>query len=118
MAYNEKLADQIREALVDVPKVEEKKMFRGVTFMVNCKMCVSVSHDDMMCRIDPALHEELVEKEGCRTVKMGGRESKGFVYIAEEGMKTKKDFDYWIALALDFNKRAKSAPKKGRKLRS
>ena len=40
MAYNEKLADRIREALFDIPRVEEKKMFRGVTFMVNGKMCV------------------------------------------------------------------------------
>jgi len=52
MAYNEKLADRVREALAHLPEVEEKKMFRGVTFMVNGKMCVSVSGDEMMCRFD------------------------------------------------------------------
>ena len=48
MAYNEKLVDRIREALAHHPKVEEKKMFRGVTFMVDEKMCVCVSGDEMM----------------------------------------------------------------------
>ena len=73
MAYDEKLADRIREVLVDVKKVEEKKMFRGVTFMVDGKMCVSVSRDNMMCRIDPALYESLLESRGCLPVKMAGR---------------------------------------------
>jgi len=114
MAYSEKLADRVREALAHLPKVEEKRMFRGVTFMVNGKMCVSVGGDRIMCRIDPALHEEVVEKDGCRTVKMKGREYRGFVHVNEEAIKTKKEFDYWIGLALDFNERAK-ASKKNRK---
>ena len=46
------------------------------------------------------------------TVKMKGREYKGYVYISEEGIKTKKDLAYWISLALDFNKLAKSSKKK------
>ena len=51
MAYNEELADRVREALVDVPNVVEKKMFRGVTFMVNGKMCVSVGDDEILSLI-------------------------------------------------------------------
>jgi len=115
MAYNEKIADRIREALVDVPNVEEKKMFRGITFMVNGKMCISVGDDEIMCRIDPELHDEILAKRGCRTMMMKGREYKGYVLIDEDGMKTKKDFDFWIQLALDFNIRAKAAPKKKKK---
>lgn len=112
MAYNEKLAMRIREALVQLHNVEEKKMFRGVTFMVDGKMCVGVSGDELMCRIDPSLHEECVEKKGCRSVVMRGREYKGFVYVSEEGIRTKKDFMYWINLALDFNVRAKASKKR------
>src|SRR5258708_11570385 len=115
MAYNEKLADRLREALQHLPKVEEKKMFRGVTFMVDGKMCVSVSGDEMMCRIDPSLHETAVGKHGCRTMFMKGRDYKGYVYISEEGIKSKKDFDYWLNLSLDFNKKAKAAPKTKKK---
>jgi TfoX/Sxy family transcriptional regulator of competence genes len=115
MAYNEKLTNRVRSALAHLPKVEEKKMFRGVTFMVDGKMCISAGDDEIMCRIDPAIHEEAIKRKGCRTVEMKGREYKGYVYISEEGMKTKKDFDYWIGLALDFNKKAKAAPKKKKK---
>jgi len=112
MAYNENIADRIREALVDIPKVEEKKMFRGVTFMVNGKMCISVGKDNVMCRIDPVLHEVAIERNGATTMKMKGREYKGYIDVTEEGIKSKKDFDYWIGLVLDFNSRAKASPKK------
>lgn len=111
MAYNEKLADRIRAALAHLPKVEEKKMFSGVTFMVNGKMCVCVSGDEMMCRFDPALQETAVEKNGFRTMIMKGREYKGWGFISEAGIKSKKDFDYWVGLSLDFNKRAKASKK-------
>jgi TfoX/Sxy family transcriptional regulator of competence genes len=109
MAYNEKLTNRVREALADIPNVEEKKMFSGITFMVNGKMCISVGNDRIMCRIDPSIHEKAIERKGCRTVTMKGREYKGYMYVNEEGIKTKKDFDYWISLALDFNKWAKAS---------
>ena len=112
MAYNEKLTARIREALAHLPKVEEKRMFRGVTFMVNNKMCITAGDNKIMCRIDPAIHEEVIKRKGCETVKMKGREYKGYVYVSEEGIKTKKDLVYWITLALDFNKLAKSSKKK------
>jgi TfoX/Sxy family transcriptional regulator of competence genes len=114
MAYNEVIADRIREALVDLPDVEEKKMFRGITFMVEGKMCISVSNDELMCRIDPEIHDTVVEMEGCRSMRMKGREYKGYVLVGEEAIKTKKDFEYWVGLSLDFNKRAKSSKKQNK----
>jgi len=112
MAYNEKLTARIREALAHLPNVEEKRMFRGVTFMVNDKMCISAGDNKIMCRIDPSIHEEALKRKGSETVKMRGREYQGYVYVNEEGIKTKKDLDYWIRLALEFNKLAKSSKKK------
>jgi TfoX/Sxy family transcriptional regulator of competence genes len=112
MAYNEKLTARIREALAHVPKVEEKRMFRGVTFMVNNKMCITAGDNKIMCRIDAATHDEVIKRKGCETVKMKGREYKGYVYVSEEGIKAKKDLDYWIQLALEFNKLAKPSKKK------
>jgi TfoX/Sxy family transcriptional regulator of competence genes len=111
MAYNEQLADRVREALEDVPNVEEKKMFRGVTFMVNDKMCVSVSNDELMCRIDPALTDEVAEMNGVRPMVMRGKTLKGYVYVAEEALRTKKDFDYWINLCLAYNPKANKSKK-------
>ncbi len=114
MAFDEKLADRIREAIVDMPNVEEKYMFGGVCFMVNDKMCVGVIKDEMMCRIDPALVDEVLEQRGCRPMDFTGKSMKGFVYVSEEGLKRKRDLDYWIALSLEYNPTAKASKKKRR----
>lgn len=112
MAYNEKLAERIREKLGDVPNVEEKRMMGGLTFMVNDKMCVGIIKDDLMCRINPEFHAKAVEQRGCRTMDFTNRPMIGYVLIDETGMKSKKDFDYWIELALSYNDKAKSSKKK------
>ena len=115
MAFDEKLVDKIREALVDVPKVEEKYMFGGVCFMVDGKMCIGVVKDEMMCRINPAMDEVVLEKTGCRPMEFTGKRMKGYVFISDEGFKKKKDFEYWLRLCLEFNKDAKASKKKLKK---
>jgi len=114
MAYSEELANRVRAILVDHPKVEEKKMMGGLTFMVNNKMCVGILQDELMARIDPAVYGTALEKRGCREMDFTGRPMKGFVFIAPEGTKTKSDLNYWIGLALEYNKIAKSS-RKGKK---
>ena len=113
MAYDIKLADKIRTYLIDFPglKVEEKKMFRGLTFMVNKKMCVSVSGDNLMCRFDPVLQDKLSDKIGFQTMIMRGKEYKGYCYVSPDGIKTKRNLEFWLRLCVDFNKRAKSSKK-------
>ncbi|WP_295655196.1 TfoX/Sxy family protein [uncultured Mucilaginibacter sp.] len=112
MAYNEKLVDRLREALVDLPNVEEKKMFSGVTFMVDGKMCICVNHDGLLCRVGPHKFEEALERHGCRAMEMKGRTMPGYVYVSEEGFSTKGEFDYWVALCVAYNTEAKAAKKK------
>jgi TfoX/Sxy family transcriptional regulator of competence genes len=112
MAYNEKLADKVREALADQKKVEEKVMFRGVCFMVNGKMCVCVSEDELMCRVGPDAYEAALEQPGCRPMIHGTQTMKGFVYVDHEALRTKKQFDHWLTLSLAFNKQAKATKKK------
>jgi TfoX/Sxy family transcriptional regulator of competence genes len=111
MAYNEQLADRIREKLMHLSNVEEKRMMGGLTFMLNDKMCVGIFRNELMCRIDPDLQDELVEKRGCRAMEMKGRKMNGYVLIDDTGMSSREDFDYWIGLCLDFNDRAKSSKK-------
>ncbi len=112
MAYNENLTNRVREALAHLPNVEEKKMFGGIAFMVDCKMCITIGKDRIMCRIDPAIHDEATRRQGVETVKMRERDYKGYVHVDEDTIKTKNDFNYWIRLALDFNKIAKASKKK------
>jgi TfoX/Sxy family transcriptional regulator of competence genes len=112
MAYNEKIADRIRDAIADRGGIEEKKMFRGMCFMLNGKMCICVNDDEIMCRVDPAVYETLLEKNGVRAMVHNGRTMKGFVFVSQDVIKTKKEFDYWVQLSLEFNKKAKPAKKR------
>ena len=113
MPLNEKLADRVREIIsLTHENVEEKKMFGGLCFMVNDKMCVGVETSRLMVRFDPAKTEEIMEKEGCKPMDFTGRVMKGFVFVDIEALNTKKKLAYWINLALEYNKVAKASKKK------
>jgi hypothetical protein len=113
MAYVTILADRIREYLVEISnsEIEEKKMFQGLTFMVDGKMCIGVRNNEIICRIDPEIFDSVVERIACRPMIHGKRTMKGYVFVSEEGYKRKEDFEFWLNLCLDFNKRAKSSKK-------
>jgi TfoX/Sxy family transcriptional regulator of competence genes len=113
MAHSEMLADRVRELISPTHKItEEKKMFGGLCFMVNHKMCVGVEEERLMVRLNPDLTEEVMEKEGCRPMDFTGRIMKGYVFVDIEALNTKKKLDYWINLALDYNSIAKASKKK------
>ncbi len=113
MSFNEKIADKIREALIDVKNLTEKKMFGGIAFMVNDKMCVGVDKDAIMLRCEPEMTEKLLAKKGARQFDLTGKPMKGWLLIDEEGTKSKKDFDFWISTAIEANKKA--TPPKAKK---
>ena len=113
MAYNEKLADMTRELISQThKKVEEKAMFGGLCFMVNDKMCIGVEKERLMVRLDPAKYDDVLEKEGCRPMDFTGKVMKGFVFVDAEVLTTKKKLEYWVKLALEYNKFAKASKKK------
>lgn len=113
MAYNEQMADRVRELIVATTnKVEEKKMFGGLCFLVDGKICVGVKPSSILVRIDPAIFEEALEKEGCEPMVHSGRPMKGYVFVDGTVLVTRKQLEYWVNLALDFNKFAKSSKKK------
>jgi TfoX/Sxy family transcriptional regulator of competence genes len=113
MSYNEKLADRVREIIaLTHDRVEEKKMFGGLCFMVNDKMCVGVEKERMMVRLDPDVYESVLEKEGCTPMDFTGKVMKGYVFVDAAALNTNKKLHYWVQLALDFNKKAKASKKK------
>lgn len=85
MAAWDKIKYFLREALADLPKVEEKHMFGGTCFMLNGKMCVGVVKDEMMCRIDPDIYAVALEMKGFREMVFTGKPMKGYVFVSEEG---------------------------------
>jgi TfoX/Sxy family transcriptional regulator of competence genes len=117
MAYDEKLADRVREIIVETNKnIEEKKMFGGLCFMVNDKMCVGVEQERLMLRIDPEKYNDAIEKEGCSPMDFTGKPMKGFIFVDKNVLRTKKGLHYWINLAIEYNKIAKPSKKKKSKV--
>ena len=114
MSYHEKLAARVREIIaLEHQDVEEKKMFGGLCFMVNGKMCIGVEKERLMIRLDPAVYEEALEKEGAAPMDFTGKVMKGYVFVALNALDTKKKLAYWVGLALAYNKIAKASKKKG-----
>lgn len=112
MAYNEKIADKIRIALNGTKNLVEKKMFGGIAFMVNDKMCLGVYKDDIMLRCEPERMEELLSKQGVRPFDLTSKPMKGWLLINEDGISTKKNFDYWIQIAVESSKKTTTKKKK------
>ena len=111
MAYNEELVSRLREYFDGMKNVEEKKMFGGVCFMLNEKMCVGVSKDHLMVRFDPELQDSVMTRKWTEPMQFTNRTMKGYVFVAPAGVKNKRDLDCWIELAIDYNARAKSSKK-------
>jgi len=118
MPFDEKLAERVRGALRRQPGIEEKKMMGGLTFMVGGKMCVGVLRGDLIARIAPEDHESALQRKGCREMDFTGRPVRGFVFVGPEGTGADEGLRSWIALALDFNERAKSSKKKRERSRA
>ncbi|WP_430815786.1 TfoX/Sxy family protein [Carboxylicivirga sp. RSCT41] len=113
MAYDEHLADRIRQALNDKKaNYEEKKMMGGLCFMVDDKMCVGVVKNDMMTRISPDDYDTLLTEPGAKPMDFTGRVMKGFVMVEPAGIDMDDDLYKWVQRCLDFNPQAKSSKKK------
>lgn len=113
MAYNEQLANRVREIIsLTHNHVIEKAMFGGLCFMVNDKMCVGVEKERLMLRIDPNKYDELITKDGCVPMDFTGRVMRGFVFVNAEVLNTKPKLNYWVQLALAYNHIAKTSKKK------
>ncbi|MGY3212966.1 TfoX/Sxy family protein [Mucilaginibacter sp. HD30] len=112
MAANEDLTNRIRETLFNkgYSNVEEKKMFNGICFMVNGKMCVCASNDEMLCRVGP-FYLEALEIYGVRGMIRNGKPLKDYVFVSAEILSNAVNFNYWIDTALAFNKFAKASKK-------
>jgi TfoX/Sxy family transcriptional regulator of competence genes len=110
MAYNEFLADRVRQRLRNAGQVEEKKMMGGLVFMVNEKMCIGIDtdkksdQDRLMVRVGKLPHEKLLGQKGSRQMDFTGRVMRGFLFVDPEGFDLEEDLDFWVERALEFNR--------------
>ena len=102
MAYNEDLADRVRIALGARAGVVEKKMFGGLTFMVDGHMCCGVVQDMLMVRVGPDAHEDALAEPHARPMDFTGRALKGMVYVGSEGLQPDAALGRWVERGLAF----------------
>jgi len=110
MAYDEDLANRIRELVLMEDGVVERRMFGGLAFLINGNMSVSVSgKGGLLLRVDPAETEALLGKPHTGPFEMRGRTMQGWLRIDEEGVRTKRQLERWVARGVAF---ARSLPSK------
>ncbi len=97
MAYDEDLANRIRELIADEPGVTEQRMFGGLAFLIGGHMSVSVSQaGGVLVRCDPDETEALLAKPHAGPMEMRGREMRGWLRVDAEGVRTKRGLEPWV----------------------
>jgi TfoX/Sxy family transcriptional regulator of competence genes len=105
MAYDEDLADRLRELLADEDAVTEKKMFGGLAFLLHGNMTVSASgQGGLLVRVDPAETDAHLARPHVALMEMRGRTMDGWLRVAPEGLKTKRDLAAWVKRSLGYVK--------------
>jgi TfoX/Sxy family transcriptional regulator of competence genes len=110
MAYDEDLADRIRELVAGEPGVTEQAMFGGLAFLVGGNMAVAASgQGGLMVRVEPEETEALLAQPHARPFEMRGREMRGWVRVDSEGLQTAPELAPWVARGVAY---ARSLPAK------
>jgi hypothetical protein len=110
MAYDEDLAYRIRELLAAERGVEEKRMFGGLAFLINGNMSVAASgHGGLMVRVPPDETDTLVARDHVEPMVMAGRETRGWLRVSTDGVRTKRQLQSWVSRGVGY---AKSLPPK------
>jgi TfoX/Sxy family transcriptional regulator of competence genes len=102
MAYDEKLAERIRGALAGRCEFAERKMFGGLAFMAEGKMCCGVIGDDLMVRVGPEALAEALARPHARVMDFTGRPSRNMVYVGPGGTRTARAVEGWVGRGLAF----------------
>ena len=110
MAYDEELADRIRELVGDEADLTEQKMFGGLAFLIGGNMAVAASgQGGVLVRVDPAQSDTLVATTNARLMEMRGRRMQGWLRVDPEDLRTKRQLAKWIELGATY---ARSLPAK------
>jgi TfoX/Sxy family transcriptional regulator of competence genes len=110
MAYDEDLANRIRELIGGEPDLTEKRMFGGLAFLIGGNMSVAASgQGGLMVRVDPEETDALVAEPHARPFEMRGREMQGWLRVDDEGMRTKRQLEPWVKRGVAY---ARSLPPK------
>ena len=110
MAYDDELANRIRELIAVETGLTEMRMFGGLAFLIDGNMSVGVSgQGGLMVRVDPADTDALVAKPHARPFEMRGRAMQGWLRVDSEGVRTKRQLEPWVRRGVAY---ARSLPPK------
>jgi TfoX/Sxy family transcriptional regulator of competence genes len=110
MAYDEALAERIRELLAGEGDLTEQKMFGGLAFLIGGNMAVAASgQDGILVRVEPEQSDALVAKTNARPMEMRGRQMQGWLRVDPEDLRTKRQLAKWVELGTTY---ARSLPAK------
>jgi TfoX/Sxy family transcriptional regulator of competence genes len=105
MAYDEHLANRLRELLAEEEAITEKKMFGGLAFLLHGNMSVSASRNGgLLVRIDPADTDASLARPHVALMEMGRRTMEGWITVAPEGLRTKRELAGWVTRSITFAK--------------
>lgn len=102
MAFDQGLAQRLRDIFEDQSDVEEKKMFGGLCFMVSNHMCCGIQGETLMARVGPKNYEKCLARENTREMDFTGRPLKGMIYVTPAGIESDLQLNHWVSLCLDF----------------
>jgi len=103
VAYDEELAERIRELLADEQFVTEKKMFGGLAFLIGGNMAIAASgQGGALVRCDPDETDALVAATGAETMVMRGREMHGWLRVSAEHLRTKRELSRWVEVGTSY----------------
>jgi hypothetical protein len=97
MAYDEGVAQRLREVFADRTDVIEKKMFGGIAFMVRGNMCCGVVGEELMARVGPEQYEDALKEPYAREMDFTGKPMNGFIYVGVQGFAADADLQAWVA---------------------
>jgi TfoX/Sxy family transcriptional regulator of competence genes len=109
VAYDEDLADRIRELLSGEKRLEEKRMFGGLAFLINGNMAVAASgQGGLLVRVAPDDTDKLLDGKHVSPMVMAGREARGWLRVTTDGVTTKRQLQTWVSRGAGYARTLKS----------
>jgi TfoX/Sxy family transcriptional regulator of competence genes len=102
MAYDEGLAQRVREEMSELPGYTERKMFGGIGFMLRGNMASGVNGEDLIVRVGPERYEGALAEPHTRPFDMTGRPMRGWVVVTPEGYASDEDLEEWVQRGVEY----------------
>jgi len=102
LAYDEGLAERLREIFADRYDFDEKRMFGGIAFMIHGHMCCGIVGDTLMARVGPNQYDAVLKRKHARKMDFTGKPMRGFIFVDPAGFESDRDLQTWVTLCENY----------------